>query len=152
MSGDPLAQYRKKPVTAPGETPPPKVPDDYVAFDAKDQVDRLKIRRAGDVTHSPGYMHLLDVVYDGEFGTFCNLVFTFLVVYVRGRNLQPVITALEMNNAEYIQEFDSSRWPMPKDDKAPFIESIKVIGKDDGSAVPQSGNASKEKQPGLNLH
>ena len=69
MSGDPLAQYRKKPVTAPGETPPPKVPDDYVAFDAKDQVDRLKIRRAGDVTHSPGYMHLLDVVYDGEFGT-----------------------------------------------------------------------------------
>ena len=61
---DPLAQYRKKPDGVVAQPPPPKGPDGYVAFDAKDRVARLKIRRASedDPTRSPGYHYLLDVV------------------------------------------------------------------------------------------
>ncbi len=88
MSGDPLEKYRKKPASTPGEKTPPKAPDEYVAFDAKDQVDRLRIRRADDLTRAPGYNLLLDVVYDSEFGTRFILVFTFMMVFVRGRNFR----------------------------------------------------------------
>ena len=54
---DPLAQYRKKPDGVGAQPPPPKGPDEYMAFDAKDRVARLKIRRASedDPTRSPGY-------------------------------------------------------------------------------------------------
>jgi hypothetical protein len=149
---DPLAQFRKKPVGAAELTPPPKGPEEYVAFDAKDKVDRLKIRRANDPTRSPGYAYLLDVVYDGPHGTNFVLVYTFLMVLVRGRNLQPVIMALEMSTADFIQEFDADRWQMPKDAKAPFIESIEVVVQDNGPSISESEKSGKERSPERSLH
>ena len=141
---DPLAQYRRKPIVSSGPASgPPTGEDDYVAFDAKDKLDRLRIRRAMAPTRSPGYAYLLDVVYDGPYGTNFVLVFTFMIVLVRGRNLQPVVAALESAMADFIQEFDADRWKVPTDPKAPFIESIEVIVKEDGpplaEAEPRSG-------------
>ena len=149
---DPLAQYRKKPASAADNTTTPKEPEGYVAFDAKDKVDRLKIRRANDPTRAPGYAYLLDVVYDGPFGTNFVLVYTFLMVLVKGRNLQPVIMALEMATADFIQEFDADKWKMPKDEKAPFIESIEVVVQENGSSVSESEKSGKERTPGRSLH
>ena len=68
---DPLAQFRRKPAAAAGmsgtgQTPPPKSPDGYVAFDTKDRVARLKIFKKNYPTHTPGYHYLLDVVYSGQ--------------------------------------------------------------------------------------
>lgn len=140
---DPLAQFRKKPVGQTAGTPPPKESDEYVAFDAKDKVDRLKIRRANDPTRSPGYAYLLDVVYDGPYGTNFVLVFTFLMVLVRGRNLQGVVMALEMGTADFIQEFDPERWEKPKNDNAPFIESIEVVVQESGPSISESERAKK---------
>ena len=57
---DPLAQYRKKPPGVVAEPTPPKGPDEYVAFDAKDKVDRLLIRSAKVQARSPGYGYLRD--------------------------------------------------------------------------------------------
>ncbi len=130
---DPLSQFRKRVPGAATDSTPPKGTDEYVAFDAKDKVDRLKIRRANDPTRSPGYAYLLDIVYDGPFGTNFVLVYTFLMVLVKGRNLQNVITALEMGTADFIQEFDADRWQVPADTKAPFIESIEVVVQEGGS-------------------
>lgn len=124
---DPLSQFRRRVPGSATEPTPPKGADDYAAFDAKDKVDRLKIRRANDPTRSPGYAYLLDIVYDGPYGTNFVLVYTFLMVLVKGRNLQNVITALEMGTADFIQEFDADRWQVPTDSKAPFIESIEVV-------------------------
>ena len=135
---DPLAQYRKQPPGAAAETTPPKDADEYAAFDAKDRVDRLKIRRTNDPTRSPGYAYLLDVVYDGSYGTNFVLVYTFLMVLVRGRNLQPVILALEMGTAEFIQEFDADRWQKPADGKLPFIESIEVVVQDSAPSISEA--------------
>src|ERR1700733_13934944 len=97
---DPLAAYRKKPVGPAAQTTTPKKEDGYVAFDAKDKVDRLKIRRANAPTRSPGYAYLLDIIYDGPYGTNFVLVYTFLMVLVRGKNLQGLVTALEMGTAD----------------------------------------------------
>ena len=73
-----------------GQTPPPKSPDGYVAFDTKDRVARLKIFKKNYPTHTPGYHYLLDVVYSGQNVTQIVLVFTFLMVFIKGKNLQPI--------------------------------------------------------------
>jgi hypothetical protein len=149
---DPLAQYRRKPATSAEQTPPPKGPDEYMAFDAKDKVARLKIRQAteNNLSRSPGYCYLLDVVSSGENVTEIVLVYTFLMVLVRGTNLQPVLTALEMSTVDFIQEFDAHRWPKPKDAKAPFIESIEVIVKENGPSLSDGDGMAKAK--GRSLH
>jgi len=136
--GDPLAEFRKKPVGPATQTPSPKGVDEYVAFDAKDKVDRLRIRRANDPTRSPGYAYLLDIVYDGPYGTNFVLVYTFLMVMVIGKNLQHLITALEMGTVDFIQEFDPDRWEKPTDEKAPFIESIDVVVQESAPSISET--------------
>ena len=97
---DPLAQYRKKPLGA--VTEPPKGPSGYVAFDAKDRVERLKIRLANEQTRAPRYGDLLDITYDGPYGTNFVLIYSFMIiVLVEGKNLQGVISALEMGTADF---------------------------------------------------
>jgi hypothetical protein len=151
---DPLAQYRKKPSgTTPAETPPPKAPLEYMAFDAKDNVDRLSIRQANTQSRTPGYAYLLDITHDGPFGTNFVLYYSFmLVVMVEGKNLQPVIMALQMGTAEFIQEYDADRWPMPKDSKAPFIESIKIVVEQGGPTETPQKKSGDEKERGRSLH
>jgi|ERR1700722_917551 len=121
MQNDPLAQYRRKP----GYEPAPKEPDKYLAYEAKDRVLRLKIRSVHAPVHSPGYHLLLNLVYDGEHGTHFMLVYTVLMVLVRGRNLQKVVHAIENGMADYIQEYDPARWPKPEENAA-VIESVEI--------------------------
>jgi hypothetical protein len=132
MNYDPLAPYRKVPLASAG-TPRPPEPENYVAFDTKDKVSRLRIRNADDSIHASGYNILLNLIYDKQ-GTHFILTYTVLVVLVRGRNLQRVIFAIENVNADFIQEFDFKRWPEPKDATEPFIESIEVKVIENGSA------------------
>ena len=134
---DPLAQFRKKPIESAARATPPKEPDGYVAFGAKDRVERLKVRRASAPTRSPGYAYLLDIAYDGPFGTNFVLVFTFLMVLVRGKNLQPIITAVETGTADFIQEFDPDQWERPGDG-VPFIESIEVVVQDSAPSIAET--------------
>ncbi len=62
-----------------GASPPPRrrcraasaEPDGYVAFDAKDNVARLRIRRANDPARAPGYAYLLDILSDGSSYQLC---------------------------------------------------------------------------------
>jgi hypothetical protein len=142
MSGDPLSNFRKKTANAPVETTPPDDVDPYVAFAAKDRVERLKIKRANQPAHAPGYAYLLDIIYDGQHGTDFVLVYTILGVKVTGRNLQPVVMALLAGTADYIQEFDRSKWPKPTDAKAPFIESIEIVVQDNAQPAAQTGTTS----------
>jgi hypothetical protein len=136
---DPLAKFRGKltgaPVTASSAPAKPNEPDEYVAFATKDKTTRLRIRRALAPTRSPGYGYLLDVVYDGSFGTNFVPVYTYLMVLVRGKNLQALVFALENGMADFIQEFDPDRWAKPTDEKAAFIESIKVVVQESASSM-----------------
>lgn len=138
---DPLAQFRKRPI-APAGAMLTQQTDDYVAFGTKDRVDRLRIRRALAPTRSPGYAYLLDIAYDGDYGTNFVLTYTFLMVLVRGKNLQPVITALELGTADFIQEFDPDRWAKPTDPKAPFIESVEVVVQESGPSIADAEQAA----------
>ncbi len=146
---DPLAPFRKKPVepVEAGETKPtaPGGRSSYQAFDAKDKVDRLKVRRANAPTRSPGYNYLLDIAYDGPYGTNFVLIFTFMMVLVRGKNLQGVVTALEMGTADFIQEFDPDLWDKPTDPEAAIIDSIEVVVQESAPSITEAETTGKTK-------
>jgi len=141
---DPLAKFRNSTAGLPPVLQPTSAAndDDYIAFAAKDRVERLKIKRAKYPTHAPGYGYLLDIIYDGNDGTDFVLVYTILGVKVTGRNLQPVIMALLAGTADYIQEFDRAKWKKPMDDKSPFIESIEIVVQDNAQPAAQTGTVS----------
>ena len=124
---DPLSKYRNKAASAAGSFATPDGPEEYAAFATKDRVERLKIKCANQPTRAPGYDNLLEIVYDGRIGTNFVLSFSWLMVLVRGKNLQPVIMALLAGTADFIQEFDPDIWEKPSDAKRPFIESIEVV-------------------------
>ena len=126
MTHDPLSQYRKTSPASVGGTVSPIETDEYLAFGTKDKVGRLRVCCALPLVHSPSYNLLLDVVSDGKFGTNFVLVFTVLLVMVKGKNLQKMVFAIENGMADYIQEFDPERWAKPNDDTAAFIESIEI--------------------------
>lgn len=142
---DPLAPFRKKTPPSPTSDGGAKNPtEEYAAFGAKDRVTRLRIRRAMAPTRSPGYTYLLDVVYDGAYGTNFVLVYTFLMVLVRGRNLQPVIAALETGMADFIQEFDGDRWQKPAESAAPLIDSIEVVVQESNATVAEAEKRNQQ--------
>lgn len=133
MANDPLAPYRKTASPSMGGALPPQMAEDYEAFAAKDKVCCLRIRSRAAPINSPRYRMLLNVVYDRE-GTHFIMVFTTLIVLVRGRNLQNIVFAVENELADFIQEFDARHWQKPKDAAAPFIESIDIKTLDESSA------------------
>jgi hypothetical protein len=148
---DPLAPYRRKNTSGPATSPPVMAASDYVAFAGKDRCERLEIRRKMAPARAPRYFNLDDIAFDPVYGTNVALIFTRMVVLVRGKNLQAIIVALKSDMAEFIQEFDPDRWEMPKDTTAPFIESIEVIIHDGTAGLPDSEEPGGGKA-GRDLH
>jgi hypothetical protein len=134
MAHDPLSQFRKTPTASNGGMVPPTEADEYAAFGTKDRVRRLRIRSTTAPVNAPGYNILLNVVSDGQDGTNFILVYSVLLVLVRGKNLQKMVFAIENEMADYIQEFDPDKWQKPTDATAPLIESIEIKAVERGSS------------------
>ncbi|SMF97899.1 hypothetical protein SAMN02949497_4775 [Methylomagnum ishizawai] len=133
MADDPLAKFRKSPTVKPEATLPESkagLPD-YQAFDAKDKIKRLEIRRVMGAFHTPAYAYLLNVIFDGYHGTELVLVYSFMLVKVKGRNLHPITLAVQEGKCAFIQDYDPRAFAEPAPD-APFIESIEIIAKEGG--------------------
>jgi hypothetical protein len=123
---DPLAQFRRE-KSPTGESSAPIGSDEYVAFKAVDRRQvRLAIRPTNHAWERVPYGYLLRVVEDGIYGTELCLVYTFAVFVILGRNLSGIADAIADERCEFVQEFDPSRWEMPTDENAPFVESIEV--------------------------
>jgi hypothetical protein len=69
------------------------------------KVERLEIRRVLGDWCAPSYRYLLDVRFNGWFGTEIALIFTFYRVNIIGKNLDPVIYAIEDGRCEFIQDY-----------------------------------------------
>lgn len=125
---DPLAAYRKGPAVSPTEKDQALVlPDDgeYRAFHAADRDQAsLKVYTNGPAWVHPRYSYLQYVAEDAGRGRRLNIIYGFMVIEVKGRNLQPVAQAISAGNCVFIQQFDSNRWKKPSDTSAAFIESI----------------------------
>ncbi len=107
----------------------------YEAFDGKDRVERLQIKRVMGATHAPSYNYLLNISYDGEYGTNFVLTYSFaLMVQARGRNLQNVVGAIEKGYCKFIQQFDPDEHAPPAEGE-PVIEVLDVVVKASADAI-----------------
>jgi hypothetical protein len=133
-ANDPLARFKQ--IQRHGKDADPAGLDAAhlpVAFgvDSKSH-DRLRINTFQGINYAPSYRYLMDVM-SNEAGTQINLAFSFLMVRIRGRNLQLLARALEEGTCVFIREFhpDTSRFS-PTD---PIIEEIFVkVRQDDDMA------------------
>lgn len=147
---DPLSQWRRNPIPAKksaGADSPPITPqgarNSYRAYEGKDNVMRLLIKRANAPERSPLYADLADVISDGRFGTNFVLLFGVVIASVRGKNLQELVTSLRNHTIDFIQEFDPDLWDLPSDSSVPIIESIE-IHVPDGSPNLDTNEATKK--------
>jgi hypothetical protein len=118
---DPLETFRRKPAAssplrAPA-TPTGKEP--YLAFATKDKLGRLDIRSRDGLSHAPAYNYLLEVSYDRRLYTSALLVFSFMLVKIKGKNLRTIIEAIKLHTCEFIAEFDPQQFDGPTDLKEP---------------------------------
>ena len=101
----------------------------YQAFtfiEKTDKSHRLQIRSAMGSTHAPAYNYLLDVCYDGFHGTEVVLIYSFMQVKIKGKNLQSLTAAIEKHECATIQDYDAHFFTAPKADEA-VIELIEVL-------------------------
>jgi hypothetical protein len=123
MARDLLEQFRGK--SAEARAAPAPVQSGYEAYRRADSRQvRLKLRPKDRAWERINYGYLQRIVEDGDFGTQIGLVYSFAVVIIKGRNLQPVIDAIDAEQCEVVQQFDSERWEKPLDPKAAFVERI----------------------------
>ena len=98
----------------------------YEAFRTKERTDRLEIRRVLGETRAPSYRYLMDIGFNGEFGTELVLYFSFLIVKIAGKNMQPLIRAIIDGNCAVLQDFHPKEFIAPAED-APIITSVEYV-------------------------
>ena len=100
----------------------------YQAFKADSSSQRrLALRPVDKVWERVVYSQLLRICEDGLGGKAITLVFTFMSVFIRGRNLRKIADAVDNHICIFIQQYNPSRWPAPEDDSAPYVESIEYF-------------------------
>lgn len=102
----------------------------YVAFQLRDNAERLQIRRAKDPARFPAYSYLLDISYDPFHQSAFTLIYTFMIVEVRGWNLEPVVHAISYGNCDRLYEFDKRQHDKPAEGE-PLIEFIEITTADE---------------------
>lgn len=126
MTDDPLGKFRKAPHKPKTAEPPEKesLPI-YKAFTAKNHTKSLQIRAKGEL-QAPAYAYLLNVISDDERGEEIALIYSFMLVKIRGRNLQEVAQALIMHQCHFICEYNADKHPAPEPSE-PLISSIEIV-------------------------
>jgi hypothetical protein len=101
---------------------------EYLAFRALDKRQfRLQVRPLEDVWDRLPYRMLLRIMERGREGTAITLVYSFMAVFIEGRNLCNVADAIERELCDFIEEFDAERHDKPVDLTAPFISKITLL-------------------------
>jgi hypothetical protein len=124
------------PLKAPAETNPagtPPVPHGgaYVAFEVLQHAQRLHIVMAAEPSEFPGYPYLLNIHFDQHQQSGFTLIYTFMVVQVTGRNLWPVVHAINLGNCALMREYHPKLYSRPPAGDEPFIEKIHIIAADE---------------------
>ncbi|GHO66546.1 hypothetical protein KSC_054380 [Ktedonobacter sp. SOSP1-52] len=133
-SKDPLAAFRKfgqSPFKQISTTATPDQmagdPHHYSAYGLGERSqERLEIRSLLAPWHAPSYHYLLDIVFNGNFGTETILTFSFLVVKIEGKNLQAVNVAIREGVCTYIQDYDKREFTPPAEGE-PVITKIEAV-------------------------
>lgn len=102
----------------------------YVAFETRERAERLHIMRGAGPSRFPSYHYLLDISYDHHLQSAFTLIYTFMIVEVTGRNLGPIVHALNFGTCERMREYHPKLYDPPVRGE-PFIEKIQITAADD---------------------
>lgn len=127
-----LARDRREPSLqlvpeAPEEPDVPLDPRQYQAARLGRRPPRLRIKTHAGPGHSLPYASLCDVVSDDRFGASFALIFYHQVVQVRGRNLRPVVEAINSQMAAVLTAYDPQAFDAPQEGEA-VIERVEFEG------------------------
>jgi hypothetical protein len=99
----------------------------YEAFDKRGRpFPYLEIRCVVQPSQAPQSRYLMDVVYSADYDDGLTLLYSFLAVEVRGKNLADIRRAIQLGACEFIQEYHENDFAAPGKNE-PVIESIKFI-------------------------
>jgi hypothetical protein len=118
---DPLAQYRKEP-------PKPKTGKrPYEPYDKRGRITPYtEILCITQPSQSPQSRFFLAAVFSADFEDAFTLIYSFMAVEIKGKNLKEVRQAIQSGVCGFIQEYDENEFlPPAKND--PVIESVKFI-------------------------
>lgn len=129
---DPLSQFRRKQATwttandnKASKTGTGKKP--YEAFDSTGKPSPYtEIRCVLQPSQSPQSRFLMAAVFSVDYDDAFTLLYSFMAVEVKGRNLKEVRRAIQIGRCEFIQEYNENEFLKPGKD-APVIESIRFI-------------------------
>lgn len=111
---------------APPDNVVPLRPDRaYKAHVVREHPQRLHIRCANQPSHYPAYSSLLNIIHDHDFDKGFTLVYSFMLVEVRGDHLSTVVHAISYGNCERIIEFHSKLFDRPAANEA-VINSVTI--------------------------
>lgn len=99
----------------------------YVAYDATDKLSSfLEIRCLTQPSQAPQSRFLMAVVFSADYDEAISLIYSFMAVEIKGKNLKEVRRAIQNGRCEFIQEYHENDFANPaKND--PVITSIKFI-------------------------
>lgn len=99
----------------------------YEAFRKRSRpVRHMHICPNGPFWHSGPYRYFLHLAQDGSHGTMLMLVYSFMVVTIRGKRLHTIAASILQEHCHAIRAFNPQEDERPTDESAPFIESIKI--------------------------
>jgi len=109
------------------QPPPANGLKPYEAYRVKDGgAERLEIRRVLGESHAPGYRYLMDVSFNGDFGTELVLIYSFFMVKIKGQQMQSLIRAIRDGTCVFIQDFHEKEFSQPEPGAA-IIETIEIL-------------------------
>ena len=129
---DPLAQFRKERTirTAANDNKASKIGTGKKPYEAFDSTGKpspyLEIRCTFQPSQSPQSRFFMAAVFSADYEDAFTLLYSFMAVEVKGRNLKEVRRAIQISRCEFIQEYNENEFLKPGKD-APVIESIRFI-------------------------
>lgn len=99
----------------------------YEAYDKNGKPSPYtEIRCVLQPSQSPQSRFFMAAVFSTDYDDAFTLLYSFMAVEVKGRNLKEVRRALQIGRCEFIQEYHENEFQNPGND-APVIETIKFI-------------------------
>lgn len=99
----------------------------YEAYDASGKpCPYTEIRCLLQPSQAPQSRFLMAVVFSADYEEAFSLIYSFVAVEVRGKNLKPVRKAVQNGRCEFIQEYHEDEF-LPPAKQVPVIESIRFI-------------------------
>ena len=129
---DPLVQFRKERTirTAANDNKASKIgtgKKPYEAFDSTGKPSHYtEIRCVLQPSQSPQSRFFMAAAFSADYDDTFTLLYSFMAVEVKGRNLKEVRRAIQTGRCEFIQEYNENEFLKPGKD-APVIESIRFI-------------------------